>query len=60
MRYTVINEQNEIVNIIIYDGISVYDPGVGLRLFPVSDDTFVDVGWIWTVNGPQPPPEAAK
>ena len=31
-NYLVLNENNEVVNIIVYDGVSAYDPGEGLSL----------------------------
>ena len=31
-NYLVLNENNKVVNIIVYDGVSAYDPGEGLSL----------------------------
>lgn len=33
-KYLVLNETNEVVNIIIYDGVAEYTPGDGLSLMP--------------------------
>ena len=31
-KYLVLNENNEVVNIIVYDGVAEYNPGEGLSL----------------------------
>lgn len=33
-KYLVLNESNEVVNIIVYDGVAEYNPGEGLSLMP--------------------------
>ena len=33
-RYLVLDENNQVVNIIVYDGVSEYNPGEGLSLMP--------------------------
>lgn len=33
-KYLVLNENNEVVNIIVYDGVSEYTPDEGLSLLP--------------------------
>lgn len=38
MKYALVNESNEIVNIIAYDGITDYVPPVGLSLVIVPDE----------------------
>lgn len=59
-RYAVLNAQNTVVNIVMWDGVSAYNPGEGLRLVPVGS-VWLDVGWTWDGAGePLPPAEDAQ
>ena len=56
-RYAVIDAQNTVVNIVMWDGVSPYNPGESLRLVPVGA-VWLDVGWTWDgITEPQPPAE---
>jgi hypothetical protein len=60
MRYALIDQNNVITALIVWDGIQPYQPADGLRLERIDESIFCDSGWIWTPNGPQPPPEAQE
>lgn len=61
MKYAVLSETNVVVNLIMWDGVSLYNPGTGLRLVPVTDDLFIDLGWTWDgMSDPQPPAEVLE
>lgn len=46
-KYAVINSENKVVNIIIWDGLSIYNPGQGLQLIEILDGTLVDFGYTY-------------
>lgn len=55
-KYLVFNENNEVVNIIVYDGVSEYNPGEGLSLEIHPKDVdgnylFVDIGSVKNSDG---------
>jgi hypothetical protein len=67
-KYLVLNENNEVVNIIMYDGVSEYNPGEGLsvEVHPrLADDPeiyeYVNIGSVrnsdgtWTHPVPETP-----
>lgn len=61
-RYLVLNENNEVVNIIMYDGVAEYNPGEGLfvELHPREEDdsyTFVNIGSTRNSDGSWTHPE---
>jgi len=67
-RYLVLNENSEVVNIIMYDGVAEYNPGEGLSIeaHPRDSDNnyiFVTIGSIknfddsWTHPEPITTPE---
>lgn len=67
-KYLVFNDNNEVVNIIMYDGVAEYNPGEGLSVeaHPREEDdsyTYVNIGSIrnsdgsWTHLEPTPPAE---
>jgi hypothetical protein len=61
MKHAVLSEANVVVNLIMWDGVSPYNPGDGLRLVPVSEYLFIDLGWTWDgMSDPQPPAEVAE
>lgn len=60
MRYALVNADNIIVALIVWDGVQPYQPGDGLRLERMDENIFCDSGWIWTLNGPQPPAEVTE
>ncbi len=41
MKYAVVNELGEIVNIVLWDGEQVWTPGPGLRAIPAADDDVI-------------------
>lgn len=43
-RYAVLNQDNVVVNVIEWDGVTPYDPGEGLTLQFVPT---VDIGRVW-------------
>jgi hypothetical protein len=58
MKHAVLSEANVVVNLVMWDGVSLYNPGAGLRLVPVTDHLFIDLGWTWDgMSDPQPPAE---
>lgn len=61
MRHAVLSETNVVVNLVMWDGVSPYNPGDGLRLVPALDVLFIDIGWTWDgINDPQPPAEVTE
>ena len=55
-KYLVLNSDNTVVNIIVYDGVSEYNPGEGLTLeqHPVNEDDtlpFVTIGSVKNTDG---------
>lgn len=55
-RYLVMNENNEVVNIIMYDGIAEYNPGEGLAVesHPREEDdsyAYVTIGSVRNSDG---------
>lgn len=61
-RYLVLNENNEVVNIIMYDGVAEYNPGEGLSVeaHPREEDdsyTYVTIGSIRNSDGSWTHPE---
>jgi hypothetical protein len=61
MKHAVLSEANVVVNLVMWDGVSLYNPGAGLRLVPVTDYLFIDLGWTWDgMSDPQPPAEVAE
>jgi hypothetical protein len=55
-RYLVLNENNEVINIIAYDGVAEYNPGEGLTLqqHPVNEDDtlpFITIGSVKNTDG---------
>lgn len=67
-KYLVLNASNEVVNIIMYDGIAEYNPGEGLSLevHPRNEGgsyTYINIGSVknsdgsWTHPEPTPPTE---
>lgn len=50
-NYAVINQQNEIVNAILWDGVSPYDPGEGLTLIEAGDLT-IYIGGTYDASSP--------
>lgn len=60
-RYAVIDENNLAVNFILWDGVSEYDPGEGLRCVPLVVEKY-GFGWIYdpetgAFTDPNPPVE---
>lgn len=56
-RYAILDDDGFVVNVILWDGESEYDPDGNLRLLP--DDSGVGIGWQrvgrrWTAP-PEPP-----
>lgn len=61
MKHAVLSEANVVVNLVMWDGVSLYNPGAGLRLVPVTDYLFIDLGWTWDgMSDPQPPAEVLE
>jgi hypothetical protein len=67
-KYLVFNDNSEVVNIIMYDGVAEYNPGEGLSVdaHPREEDdsyTYVNIGSTrnsdgsWTHPEPTPPAE---
>lgn len=50
-NYVVINQQNEIVNAILWDGVSDYNPGDGVILV-ASGETAAPIGGVYDAAGP--------
>jgi hypothetical protein len=61
MKHAVLSDSNVVVNLVMWDGVSLYNPGAGLRLVPVTDYLFIDLGWTWDgMSDPQPPAEVLE
>jgi len=50
-------EKGSVVNIIVWDGVTPYNPGSQFTLVAVPDEAFVDMGYLWDetngFNAPQ-------
>lgn len=60
-RYAVIDENNALINVIVWDGVTPYDPGPGLSLVIINEGVSYGPGWIYdpetqTFIDPTPPP----
>jgi len=44
-KYALVNSENKVVNIIVWDGASVYEPPEGTQLIELSDGAYVDIGF---------------
>jgi hypothetical protein len=58
-RYAVIDENNVAVNFILWDGVSEYNPGEGLRCVPLVAERY-EFGWVYnpadgSFTNPNPP-----
>ena len=42
---------DRVVNVIVWDGISPYDPGDGIELVPSDDTPGVGIGWTRNADG---------
>lgn len=59
MKHAVLSETNIVVNLVVWDGVSPYNPGDGLRLVPCPENLYIDIGWTWDgINDPQPSAKA--
>lgn len=49
MRYAVIDQENNVVNVIVWDGVADYNPGEGLRTEQILDGEEQDavIGGKW-------------
>lgn len=58
--YAVVDTNNIVVNTIVWDGVTPYNPGVGLTLIEILDGVLCGPGWIYdpvtgTFTDPTPP-----
>lgn len=60
MKYALLDPDNVIVNVIVYDGAAPYALPAGHRLEPLENGVFCGIGWTWTPTGPQPPAEVVE
>lgn len=61
MRYALLNDLNEVLNLTKWDGITPCVPPAGTRLILVPDNVILKIGWTWDgINDPQPPAEVAE
>jgi len=61
-RYLILDQSNTVVNIIIYDGVSEYNPGEGLTIesYPLEQDgsySYVTIGSTRNIDGSWTHPE---
>lgn len=47
MKYLVVDSNSQIVNVIAWDGVAPYDPGVDLQLIGVDESVAVNSGDFW-------------
>lgn len=47
MKWAIINTENIVMNIIVWDGVTPYNPGDGLTLVPINDGVPYGGGWIY-------------
>lgn len=47
MKWAIIDTQNIVTNIIVWDGMSPYDPGEGNTLIKINDGVYCAIGWIY-------------
>lgn len=57
MIYAIINSDNIALNFVLWDGLTEFDPGEGMTLVPVPEDTRYGFGWVWNGTEFVPPPE---
>ncbi len=46
-KYALINLENKVVNIIVWDGSSLYSPPENTQMIEVADGIFIDIGFIY-------------
>ena len=59
MRYLELNAQGVVVNIVVWDGITHYEPAGITQLLPCDQHPGVSFGWTKIEGGWQAPPEEA-
>lgn len=59
-RYALINEEKKVVNIIIWNEISVYEKPKGTEMIEISDDLFIDKGYTYDGSNFVAPVEVIK
>lgn len=47
MRYAVIDSNNYVINVALWDGVSEWSPGPGLGLVQLQEEQLVDIGWTY-------------
>lgn len=57
MRYALVDANDIVQNLIVWDGVTPYTPSAEYRLERIEENVFCDIGWTWTSSGPQPPVE---
>lgn len=56
-RYAVLDLQNVVVNMVMWDGVSLYNPGEGLRLVLIDNNPSVWIGSTQQPDGSFAPSE---
>jgi hypothetical protein len=60
MRYLELNSQGVVVNVVVWDGVSHYEPAGIAQLLPCDEHPNVSFGWTKIEGGWQAPPEETQ
>jgi len=53
-NYAVVDSENNVINIIYWDGESKWSPPEGTKAVLISEGVFVDIGYVYIDNGFSP------
>jgi len=56
-RHALINEEKKVINVIVWDEVSVYEKPKGTEMIEISDDLFIDIGYTYDGTKFIAPPE---
>jgi hypothetical protein len=55
--YLLIDQDNKINNIVVWDGVTPWEPNAGLTLVDYQGGIIPQIGWGWDGSNPIAPPE---
>lgn len=55
--YLLIDQNSKIDNIVVWDGVTPWEPNPGLTLVDYQGNIVPQIGWDWDGTNPVPPPE---
>lgn len=59
-RHALINEEKKVINVIVWDEVSVYEKPKGTEMIEISDDLFIDIGYVYDGSNFVAPTEVIK